>query len=163
VTGVTEAGEESPLVRASGLAKRYQMRVRWADYDRWRRRRQGNESSHSVSVSVISVTSKQSGRAHDCTSCIAGWCDVAPDPEDMRKLLIRMVRELVDNPDAVSARMTESGNSVRLLLRVHPSDAGKIIGARGRDLASLREILDGLSAREGRKYILDVDDCDAGA
>lgn len=83
---------------------------------------------------------------------------MAPDPKDMRKLLIRMVRELVDNPDAVTVEMTESGTSVRLLLRVDPSDMGKINGTRGRSLDSLRKILDGLSAREGRRYLLDIEE-----
>lgn len=80
---------------------------------------------------MIFVTSSRSGNAHDGTSCIAGWSNVAPDPEDMRKLLIRIVRELVDYADAVSAQMTDSGTGVRLLLRVDPADVGKIIGTRG--------------------------------
>jgi len=88
---------------------------------------------------------------------------VAPDPEDMRKMLVRLVRELVSNPDAVSVQMTESGTSVLLLLRVARSDIGKIVGAKGATADSIRRILKGLGAREGRKYTLHIDECDAGA
>jgi uncharacterized protein len=88
---------------------------------------------------------------------------VAPAPEDMRKLLVRLVSDLVDNRDAVSVRMTESGNSIRLLLRVDPSDLGRIIGTRGQTANSLRKILGGLGGRDGREYILDIDERDAGA
>lgn len=81
-----------------------------------------------------------------------------PHAEDMRKLLIKLARELVNNPDAVSAQMFESPDSVRLLLWVDPADVGKIVGERGRGLDSLRKILRGLGAREGREIILDIEE-----
>ena len=87
---------------------------------------------------------------------------MAPHPEDMRKLLIQMVRQLVEYPDAVSAEMTESGNSVQLLLRVNPSDVETLVGTSGRRLDSLRKILGGVSVREGQKYSIDIDEGGAG-
>ena len=81
-----------------------------------------------------------------------------PHAEDMRKLLIKLARELVNNPDAVSANVIESPDSVRLLLRVDPADVGKIVGTKGRSLDALRKILRSLGAREGRDIILDIEE-----
>ena len=81
-----------------------------------------------------------------------------PHAEAMRKLLIKLARELVNNPDAVSAHVIESSDSVRLLLRVDPADVGKIVGTKGRSLDALRKILRSLGAREGRDIILDIEE-----
>lgn len=87
---------------------------------------------------------------------------MAPDVEDMQKLLIRIVRELVNNPDAVSVQMmSESPRGIRVLLRVDPPDMRKIVGATGRTADSIRRILNGLGEREGRKYILDIEEAPA--
>ena len=64
----------------------------------------------------------------------------------------------MNDPDAVSVRVIESPDSVRLLLRVDPADMGKIVGERRRGLDSLRKIFHGLGAREGRKYIFDIEE-----
>jgi predicted RNA-binding protein YlqC (UPF0109 family) len=87
---------------------------------------------------------------------------MAPDPEDMRKLLVRLVRELTHRPDAVSVRMTESSKSVRLLLRVDQSDVARVIGPNRRTVDSLMKILNFVSVCGGRKYIVDIDECDVG-
>jgi uncharacterized protein len=78
--------------------------------------------------------------------------------EDMRKLFIKLARELVNNPDAVSVHEFESPDNVRLLVRVDPADIGMIVGTKGRSLDSLRKILQGLGGREGRRYILDIEE-----
>lgn len=76
----------------------------------------------------------------------------------MQKLLIRLVRELVSNPDAVSVEASEAPGGVRLLLRVDPADMKKVSGATGRTADSMRRILNGLGEREGRKYFLDIEE-----
>jgi predicted RNA-binding protein YlqC (UPF0109 family) len=73
---------------------------------------------------------------------------MAPDPEDMRKLLVRLVRELTHRPDAVSVRMTESSK--------------RVIGPNRRTVDSLMKILNFVSVCGGRKYIVDIDECDVG-
>lgn len=51
------------------------------------------------------------------------------------------VKELVDNPDAVSTTRVIDQMGVLLTLTVHPDDMGKIIGKSGKTAESLRVLL----------------------
>lgn len=64
-----------------------------------------------------------------------GWLTVTSEPQDMRKLVIQLAREMVDHPDAVDVQLSRSGNSIRLVLRVERSDLARITGERGRTAA----------------------------
>ena len=64
-------------------------------------------------------------------------------------VLEHVVRSIVDQPDAVSAEVTEDGDRTRLDVRVGDGDLGRVIGRRGRTAASIRTVTRAAAAKDG--------------
>jgi len=77
------------------------------------------------------------------------------DPKD---LITRIAKVLVDHPEEVSVKETESENTVILELTVSESDIGKIIGKRGRNIDAIRTILGAVSGKTRKRYMLEIID-----
>ena len=58
----------------------------------------------------------------------------------MSELLTSMATSLVNNPDEVSVKKTERGNTVVFELSVAPDDMGKIIGKNGKRAQAIRAV-----------------------
>ncbi|HKE53631.1 MAG TPA: KH domain-containing protein [Actinomycetota bacterium] len=67
----------------------------------------------------------------------------------MRDLLDYLVRELVDEPDAVRIEETEDDRGVVYTLRVGPDDVGKVIGRGGRTVRAIRTVMKAAGMRAG--------------
>ena len=63
------------------------------------------------------------------------------DAGNDRQFLEHVVKELVDNPDAVKVDRTVDEMGVLLTLDVHPDDMGKIIGRQGATAKAIRTLL----------------------
>lgn len=74
----------------------------------------------------------------------------------MKDLLIRIVHELVENPEQVRVNEIESTQTVVLELRVAKSDMGKIIGKQGKTAHAIRTVLNAASGKVGKRYILEI-------
>jgi predicted RNA-binding protein YlqC (UPF0109 family) len=74
----------------------------------------------------------------------------------MRELLKYIVKELVNEPNAVEVRERSGRFSVTLELTVSPSDAGKVIGRNGRVAKAIRDVLGVAAAREHKRVHLDI-------
>lgn len=74
----------------------------------------------------------------------------------MKEFLETVAKNLVDKPDKVE--VTEvPGESVSILkLRVDPSEIGLVIGRRGRTAEALRIVLNAVSAKSGKKIVLEI-------
>ncbi len=55
-------------------------------------------------------------------------------------VLSHIVRSIVDDPDAVTVEVDESGARPALNVRVGDGDLGRVIGRRGRTAASIRTV-----------------------
>jgi uncharacterized protein len=55
-------------------------------------------------------------------------------------VLRHIVRSIVDDPDAVTVEVDESGSRPALNVRVGEGDLGRVIGRRGRTAASIRTV-----------------------
>ena len=55
-------------------------------------------------------------------------------------VLRHIVRSIVDDPDAVTVEVDESGSRPALNVRVGVGDLGRVIGRRGRTAASIRTV-----------------------
>ena len=55
-------------------------------------------------------------------------------------VLQHIVRSIVDDPDAVTVEVDESGRRPALNVRVGDGDLGRVIGRRGRTAASIRTV-----------------------
>ncbi|HPE38769.1 MAG TPA: KH domain-containing protein [Bacillota bacterium] len=71
-------------------------------------------------------------------------------------LLTSMAKSLVNNPDEVSVKKSERGNTVILELTVAPDDMGKVIGKGGRRAQAIRSIMKAKYLREGKRVIVDI-------
>jgi hypothetical protein len=71
-------------------------------------------------------------------------------------LLTKIVRLLVDDPEAVRVQASHRHANTVLRLGVASSDVGKLIGKHGHTAQALRTLLGALSARLGHHYALDI-------
>jgi predicted RNA-binding protein YlqC (UPF0109 family) len=73
-------------------------------------------------------------------------------------VLERMIRALVDQPEAVSIEAVEDEASILFLVNVAPADRGKIIGREGRTARSLRILLSAFGLKLGTNFGLEIQD-----
>lgn len=59
----------------------------------------------------------------------------------MKDLLTYIAQNLVEHPQAVDVRETETDGTIVLELRVDPSDMGKVIGRQGRIAKEIRTLM----------------------
>ena len=75
----------------------------------------------------------------------------------MEQLLCDMIKAIVDKPDDVSVKVTESENTKIYELTVGDGDLGKVIGKKGKNVNSIRTILSAANAKDGgKRAILEV-------
>jgi uncharacterized protein len=74
----------------------------------------------------------------------------------LKEFLENIVKPIVDKPDEV--RITEiKGESVCIYeLRVNAGDYGKIIGKHGKNITSIRIILNAVAAKGGKRAVLEI-------
>lgn len=65
---------------------------------------------------------------------------------------------LVDHPEEVEIHEAEGDAGEVIEVSVHPDDAGKIIGKRGRVIRSLRLLAKAAGQKEGRSVTVEVVD-----
>jgi predicted RNA-binding protein YlqC (UPF0109 family) len=74
----------------------------------------------------------------------------------MSDLLVSMAKALVVNPDAVSVKEIDRGNTIVLELSVDPEDMGKVIGKGGKRAQAIRTIMKAKYLRTGKRVIVDI-------
>lgn len=74
----------------------------------------------------------------------------------MKDLIEFIVKALVDDPGAIEIEEVKSENSTTYKLRSAKSDIGKVIGKRGRTASAIRTIMTAVSARQGKKAVLEI-------
>jgi hypothetical protein len=70
----------------------------------------------------------------------------------MKDTLLFLLKNIVDTPDDVVVDEQDSENGKILVIHVHPSDMGKVIGKSGRIIRALRDIIK-LIATKQNTYI----------
>lgn len=76
--------------------------------------------------------------------------------EQMKHLILEIVRALVDQPDDVSVELIQDRDATVIRLRVAHQDIGKVIGKQGRTARSLRTILGAASMKLHHRFSLDI-------
>jgi len=77
------------------------------------------------------------------------------EPKD---LIIRIAQALVDNPEKVSIKEVDDGNTVVYELTVAKSDIGKIIGKQSRTADAIRSILNSVAGKARKRLLLEIVD-----
>ena len=74
----------------------------------------------------------------------------------MKELLERIVKALVDRPEAVEVREVAGSHLHVFELRVAKEDLGKVIGTGGANASAIRTILSATSGKERKRYVLEI-------
>jgi predicted RNA-binding protein YlqC (UPF0109 family) len=80
--------------------------------------------------------------------------DTSDDPNRVpaataRGVLEYLVRQLVDDPEAVSVEVDDSGRRPVLNVSVGPGDLGRVIGKRGRVAKAVRRVTRAAAVKDG--------------
>ncbi|RME91077.1 MAG: KH domain-containing protein [Verrucomicrobia bacterium] len=74
----------------------------------------------------------------------------------MQDWLEFVVKGLVDHPDAVRVEAVRRRGETLYALRVHPDDAGKVIGRKGATINALRALVQVGGAQRGQRATMDL-------
>jgi predicted RNA-binding protein YlqC (UPF0109 family) len=74
----------------------------------------------------------------------------------MKEFIEYIVRQLVDEPDAVTITEEIQEDKIVYKLKVAAGDVGKIIGKKGRTAFALRTIVAAVGKKAGTKVLLEV-------
>ena len=69
-----------------------------------------------------------------------------------------LVRELVDDPDAVTVDAVSGRRGLTLEVNVGPGDMGRVIGRRGRMANAIRTVVRAAASKDGREVDVDFVD-----
>ena len=69
----------------------------------------------------------------------------------MEELLTQMIQAIVDKPDEVDIKVTDTENNKIYELRVGDGDLGKVIGKRGKNIMAIRTWLNAAFAKSKEK------------
>lgn len=67
-----------------------------------------------------------------------------------------LVKELVDNPDAVEVSEVTGDDSTTYEVRVSPDDLGKVIGKQGRIANAIRTLVKAVAMKDKRKVYVEI-------
>ena len=71
-------------------------------------------------------------------------------------MLVLLLSNLVDHPDAVRVLEQERSGAVIFRVSVHPEDVGKVVGRGGRIVKAIRNLVRAAASQEGRRAMVEV-------
>ncbi|MCF7792608.1 MAG: KH domain-containing protein [Candidatus Cloacimonetes bacterium] len=74
----------------------------------------------------------------------------------MKELIEFIVKALVDDPAAIDIQEVAGDKITIFELRASKGDIGKIIGKKGRTASAIRTIMNAVSARQGKRAVLEI-------
>ncbi len=76
----------------------------------------------------------------------------------MKEILQTIIKNLVDNPDAVEINQVDEATSIVFEIKVAEEDMGKVIGKQGRIAKSIRTVMKAVAAKEHKKVTVEFID-----
>lgn len=73
----------------------------------------------------------------------------------MKEILETIIKNLVDNPEAVEIKEVEGEKNIIFEVKVAEGDMGKIIGRQGKIAQSIRTIIRAVSNRKDKKITVE--------
>ena len=74
----------------------------------------------------------------------------------MRELIELIIKGIVDNPDKVEINEIIGERSSIFEVRVDPNDIGKVIGRQGRNIKSIRTIVNAAAQKDDKRVVLEI-------
>lgn len=75
---------------------------------------------------------------------------------DLKEVLCDMARAIVDEPDMVSVKEEQNGDTVTLTLNVAPDDMGLVIGRHGRIAKAIRSVMKAAANKTGKRVNVEI-------
>ena len=69
----------------------------------------------------------------------------------MKEILETIIKNLVDNKDAVEIKELDGEQSVVFEVKVAETDMGKVIGKQGKIAGSIRTVMKAVASKEGKR------------
>lgn len=76
----------------------------------------------------------------------------------MRELIELIIKGIVDNPDKVEINEIIGEKSSIYEVRVDSDDIGKVIGRQGRNIKSIRTIVNAAAQKDDKRVIIEIVD-----
>jgi uncharacterized protein len=74
----------------------------------------------------------------------------------VKEFVETIIKALVDNPEAVVLKEIEGERTTVFELRVGQGDLGKVIGKGGQTAKAIRTIMLAISAKKGKRAVLEI-------
>lgn len=74
----------------------------------------------------------------------------------MKEYIEYLIKHLVEKPEEIHIHEIVGNSTVLLELHVGDGDMGKVIGKRGQTARSLRTLLTASTAKQGKRYFLEI-------
>lgn len=74
----------------------------------------------------------------------------------MKALIELLTRSLVDRPEVVDVRVTDSPHATVVEVQVAPEDVGKVIGRGGRVIRAIRTLARAAATRSGKRVSVEI-------
>ena len=75
---------------------------------------------------------------------------------DLKEVFCDIARAIVDEPDMVSVKEEENGDTVTLTLNVAPDDMGLVIGRHGRIAKAFRSVMKAAANKNGKRVNVEI-------
>jgi len=76
----------------------------------------------------------------------------------LKELIELIIKGIVDNPDKVELNEITGERSSIFEVRVDPADVGKVIGRQGRNIKSIRTIVNAAAQKDNKRIIIEIVD-----
>jgi len=76
----------------------------------------------------------------------------------LRELIELIIKGIVDNPDKVAINEIIGERSSIFEVRVDPNDIGKVIGRQGRNIKSIRTIVNAAAQKDDKRVVIEIVD-----
>jgi len=76
----------------------------------------------------------------------------------LRELIELIIKGIVDSPDKVEINEIIGERSSIFEVRVDPNDIGKVIGRQGRNIKSIRTIVNAAAQKDDKRVIIEIVD-----
>jgi len=76
----------------------------------------------------------------------------------LRELIELIIKGIVDNPDKVEINEITGEKSSIFEVKVDPNDIGKVIGRQGRNIKSIRTIVNAAAQKDDKRVVLEIVD-----
>lgn len=74
----------------------------------------------------------------------------------MKELIELIIKGIVDKPDKIEISQVVGEKTLIFEVKVDPDDIGKVIGRQGRNIKSIRTIINAAAQKDNKRVIIEI-------